>query len=55
MESLRESKKSFQNHFMVSCEMMVPLNSAVDDKSEYRVIDNSNKLIDFQLGLTYRL
>jgi hypothetical protein len=48
-------EKSFQNHFMVSCEMMVPLNSAVDDKSEYRVIDNSNKLIDFQLGLTYRL
>lgn len=48
-------EKTFTDHLILSCEMMVPLNSAVDDKSDYRVIDNSNKLIDFQFSLAYRL
>ena len=36
-------------------QMMVPLNTAVDSKSEYRVIDETNKLIDLQFGFTYRI
>jgi hypothetical protein len=35
--------------------MMVPLNSAVDASSEYRVIDETNRLIDLQMGLIYRI
>jgi hypothetical protein len=35
--------------------MMVPLNSAVDASSDYRVIDETNRLIDLQIGLIYRI
>lgn len=42
-------------HIQVSGYAMVPVNGAVDDKSEYDVIDQTNRLIDFQLGMAYRL
>ena len=36
-------------------QMMVPLNLAVDTKSEYHVIDETNRLVDLKIGLTYRI
>lgn len=36
-------------------QLMVPLNSPVDNKSDYRVLDETNRLVDLNIGLTYRL
>ena len=36
-------------------QLMVPLNSPIDTKSDYRIIDETNRLVDLKLGVVYRI
>jgi hypothetical protein len=51
---LGAERKIYQN-LSAYGQLMVPLNSAIDSKSDYRIIDETNRLVDLKLGIAFRI